>query len=89
MWKLGRRRWKGGQIDPVIDAEMDALDHAAAEIIRAQTDATVRPLEARIDAAIAEAHRLLGWPPPPPRTGAGEVLEGDTAPSRATPPRRS
>lgn len=58
-------RWDAdGREDPAVVIAIDALDTEAAALIRARTDRTLVPLEARIDAAIAEAHRLLGWPPP-------------------------
>lgn len=61
---LCARRWnQGGQVE----AELETLDAEAAMLIRARTDRTLVPLSARLDAAIAEAHRLLGMHVSEPR----------------------
>lgn len=58
-------RWDAeGREDPTVVIAIDALDTEAAALIRARCDRTLAPIIAATDAAIAEAHRLLGLPPP-------------------------
>src|SRR5688572_24692830 len=58
-------RWDAsGREDPTVVIAIDALDHEAAALIRARTDRDLAPTQRRLDAALVQAHRLLGRPPP-------------------------
>lgn len=58
-------RWRpDGTEDPTVQIAIEALESEAAAIIRARCDRTLVPIVAATDAALAEAHRLLGLPPP-------------------------
>lgn len=45
--------------DPVYEAELDRLDKEAATIIRRRCDRTLTPIIEAVDAAIAQAKKLL------------------------------
>lgn len=54
-------RWRDdGTVDPTVEVAIDALEGEAAAFIGTRADRTLVPLQARLDAAVAEAHRLLG-----------------------------
>jgi hypothetical protein len=73
---LHNARWDAdGREDPTVVIAIEALDTEAAALIQARTDRTMVPLEAQIDAAIAEGHRLLGLPPPEPSPRAKALTE--------------
>lgn len=46
--------------DPALEAEITALESEAGQLIRARGEARLRDMRDRIDAAVAEADRLLG-----------------------------
>lgn len=64
-----------GTVDPTVQIAIDALESEAAALLQVRADRTLVPIIARHDAAIAEAHRLLGLPPP---DRAQRLLEGFT-----------
>lgn len=74
---------------PSLDTVIDALETEAARLMQARSDRMWLPFIVRYNAAVAEAHRLLGLPPPT----APEVersLEAATGASReglGVPPR--
>lgn len=49
-----------GERDPALQIAIDALESEAALLIQARSDATLKPVIERHDAAMAEARRLLG-----------------------------
>jgi hypothetical protein len=71
-----------GREDPAVARALEALEHEGAALIRAHCDRTLAPVTASLDAAIAEAHRLLGTPPPEPSPRAKALTEAFTEATR-------
>lgn len=67
---------------PQWEIAIDGLEHEAAALIRARCDRTLAPVIAAHDAALREAHRLLGLPPTVPSDRAQRFTAAFTEATR-------